>query len=122
MPSRTDEESGDSVALPENPAPVPRFRLQPRTMKLRKYSVAIFGLALKAGSLRGCLYVDRKTRLFRDAVLFVLGAQHPVDGIGSAAAGLVIVADLHFAEEADCQQIKSAEEEAHGGHHQRAMR
>ena len=36
-------------------------------------------------------------RLFGDAVLFVLRAQDAIDRVGSAAAGLVVVADLHFA-------------------------
>ena len=39
--------------------------------------------------------------LFRDAVLFVLRAQNAVDGVGGAAAGFVVVADLHFAEQPD---------------------
>ena len=45
-------------------------------------------------------------------MLFVLRAQNTVDGIGSAMAGLVIVADLHLAEQADGQQVQSAEQQA----------
>ena len=66
----------------------------------------------------GCPY----TRLFRDAVLFVLGAEDAVDGVGGAAAGFVVVADLHFAQQADRQQIQAAEQQAQSGHHQRAVR
>ena len=41
-------------------------------------------------------FLDQQ-RLFRDAVFFVLRAQDTVDGVGGAAAGFVVVADLHFA-------------------------
>src|SRR5271165_2827412 len=61
-------------------------------------------------------------RLLRDAVLFVLRAQDAVNGIGRAAAGFVVVPDLHLAEQADCEQIQPAEQQAESGHHQRAVR
>jgi hypothetical protein len=34
--------------------------------------------------------------LFRDAVFFVLRTKNAVDGVWSAVAGFVVVADLHF--------------------------
>ena len=34
-------------------------------------------------------------------MFFVLRAENAVDGVRGAAAGFVIVADLHFAEQAD---------------------
>ncbi len=46
--------------------------------------------------------------LFRDAVFFVLRAQYAVDGVGGAVAGFVVVADLHFAQQADGEQVQSA--------------
>ena len=54
-------------------------------------------------------------------MFFVLGAEDAVDGVGGAAAGLVIVADLHFAEQADREQVQATEQEAESGHHQRAV-
>src|SRR5579872_178448 len=59
--------------------------------------------------------------LFRDAVFFVLRTQHAVDGVGGAAAGLVVVANLHFAEQADRQQVQAAEQQSQSGHHERAV-
>ena len=59
--------------------------------------------------------------LFRDAVFFVLGAEDAVDGVGGAAAGFVVVADLHFAQQADGEQVQAAEQQAHGRHHERAV-
>ncbi len=53
-----------------------------------------------------------KLRLFRDAVLFVLRTQDALDGIGGAAAGFVVVADLHFAEQANREKIQATEQQA----------
>ena len=61
-------------------------------------------------------------QLFRDAVLFVLRTKHAVDRVGSAMAGFVVVTDLHLAEQADGEQIQSAEQKAEGQHHQRSVR
>ena len=61
-------------------------------------------------------------QLFRDAVLFVLRTKHAVDRVGSAMAGFVVVTDLHLAEQADGEQIQSAEQQAESQHHQRAVR
>ena len=41
-------------------------------------------------------------------MLFILRAQYTIDGVRCAAARLVIVTYLHFAEQADGQQIESA--------------
>jgi hypothetical protein len=51
-------------------------------------------------------------RLFRDAVLFVLGAQNAINGIGSSVARFVVVADLHLSQQPDGEQIQSAEQQA----------
>lgn len=56
--------------------------------------------------------VPNGSELFRDAVLFVLGAEDAVDRIRSSAAWFMIVANLHFAEQADGEQIQSPEEQA----------
>ena len=50
--------------------------------------------------------------LFRNAVFFVLGTQDSVDGIRGPAAGFVVVADLHFAQQADGQQVQATEQQA----------
>ena len=47
------------------------------------------------------LSLHQNEELLRDAVLFALRAQDAVDGVRRPAAGLVVVADLHFAEQAD---------------------
>src|ERR1700728_2945127 len=47
--------------------------------------------------------------LLGDAVFFALRAEDAIDGIRSAAAGLVIVANLHFSEQANGQQIQATE-------------
>jgi len=64
---------------------------------------------------------ERQGALLRDAVLFVLRAQNAVDRVGCAATGLVVVADLHFAEQADGEKIKTAKQQAESRHHQRAV-
>ena len=61
-------------------------------------------------------------RLFRDAVLFVLRAQNTVDRIRGAAAGFVVMADLHFAEQADGEQVQTAEQQPQSQHHERTVR
>ena len=55
-------------------------------------------------------------------MFFVLGAQDAVDGVRGAAAGFVVVADLHFAEQADGEQVQASEQQAERSHHQRAVR
>ena len=55
-------------------------------------------------------------------MLFVLGAENTVDRIRGAAAGLVVVVDLHFAKQADGEQVQTAEQQAESSHHQRAVR
>jgi len=50
-------------------------------------------------------------------MLFVLRAQNAVDGVRGAAAGFVIVTNLHLAEQADGKQIQSAEQQAESHHH-----
>jgi hypothetical protein len=51
-------------------------------------------------------------KLFRDAVFFVLGAKDAVNGIRRAAAGLVIMTNLHLAEQSDGEQVQSAKQQA----------
>jgi len=47
-------------------------------------------------------YCDVKMQhLFRNAVFFVLRTKNAVDGVWSAMAGFVVVADLHFSQQAD---------------------
>ena len=50
--------------------------------------------------------------LLRDAVLFVLRPQNAVDGIRSAVAELVVMPYLHFAKQADSEQIQAPEQQA----------
>ena len=52
-------------------------------------------------------------------MLFALSTQDSVDGIWSATAGLVIVAHLHFAQQADREKIQTTDEKAQSRHHQR---
>jgi hypothetical protein len=62
-----------------------------------------------AMQLRG-IPAGGRSRLFGNAVFFVLGAEDAVDGVGGAAAGFVVVADLHFSEQADGEQVESAKQ------------
>jgi hypothetical protein len=57
-------------------------------------------LRSKDGRVRPSLH-----NLFRDAVLLVLRAEDAVDGVGGAATGFVVVADLHFAQQANSEKI-----------------
>ena len=54
-------------------------------------------------------------------MFFVLGAKDAVDGIRRAAARIVVVADLHLAEQADGEQVQSAEQKAESSHHERTV-
>lgn len=54
-------------------------------------------------------------------MLFALGAEDAVDRVGRTARGLVVVANLHFSEEADGQHVESCEEKNGGEDHQRAV-
>src|ERR1700733_3795168 len=55
-------------------------------------------------------------------MLFVLRTKNAIDGVRSAMTGLVVVADLHLAEEADGEQVQSAQQQAERQHHQRPVR
>ncbi len=50
-----------------------------------------------------------------------LGAEDAIDKVGCAASGFVVVADLHFAEEADGQHVEAGEKQNRGENHQRAV-
>jgi hypothetical protein len=54
----------------------------------------------------------RVDELFRDAVLFVLRAQNAVDRVGGTTAGFVVVANLHFAEQADREKIEASDKQS----------
>src|SRR5579872_34617 len=54
-------------------------------------------------------------------MFFVLRPQDAINRIGSAVTRLVIMPDLHFAQQSDRKKIKSAEQKPQSHHHQRAM-
>lgn len=60
-------------------------------------------------------------RLFRNRMLFALGAEHTVHRIRRAAAGAVVVPDLHFTQKTERQQIKSSQQQYRRKNHQRAV-
>jgi hypothetical protein len=55
----------------------------------------------------GCPHINThiNEKLLRDTVFFALGAEDTVYRVGSAATGLVIVANLHFSQESDREKI-----------------
>ncbi len=80
--------------------------LRSRRGHREKLAVLAAGSARKSFSRRSGLrskdsqgrLSPHRQQLFRDALFFALGAEDAIDGIGGAAAGLVVMADLHFAE------------------------
>jgi len=54
-------------------------------------------------------------------VLFALGAQDAVNRVGRAVRGFMIMADLHFAEQADGQHVQSGEQKDCGENHHGAV-
>jgi hypothetical protein len=55
---------------------------------------------------------NRQLELFRDAVLFVLRTEDAIYRVRCAAAGFVVMTDLHLAQKADGQQVQPAEKQA----------
>ena len=59
--------------------------------------------------------------LFRNAVLFALGAEHAVNRIGRPASRLVIVPHLHFAQQTNRQHVEASQQQHGCEQHQRAV-
>lgn len=45
-------------------------------------------------------------------MLFALRTKHPINGVWRAVAGFMVMAYLHFAEQANREEIQAAEEQA----------
>src|SRR6266853_50170 len=60
-------------------------------------------------------------QLLRDRALFALRPQDAVDGIRGALRGLVVMAHLHFSEQADGEHVQSRQQQDSREHHQRAV-
>ena len=55
----------------------------------------------------GCVTEERSVR---DGVLFALGAQHSIDGVGRTPGGLVVVTNLHLSQQANRQHVEPGQE------------
>jgi hypothetical protein len=96
---------------------------------LWKKELAVDGWRLAVGDLKPAhyglfRYSGARTaapHLFGDAVFFALRAQDAIHGIRGAAAGFVVVADLHLAEQPNGQHIQAAQQQTESRHHERTV-